>query len=176
MQKIIITFLICFIFTKTFGQFKKNVSTYLQGQYTHTISDRTIDNNPWGLGLGVQTFFTLKTKLDPTIELAADTYLQDDKVFRTNPDGTPIDDLGNMVNLFFGVVYNPIRPIYFSLIAGPSFSNGHALLGIKPLIGFYCPGNKKWTAKIYYINIFNRDQTTKQDFSAVSLAIGRKLF
>ena len=72
-------------------------------QYNSTIYDRTIGNNPWGTGIGLQTFFNNKTKFTPTIELTEDIYLEDDKVFRLNNDGSipaRYNDVWGMVNLF----------------------------------------------------------------------------
>ena len=176
MQRFVTTFLLCFIFTHTFGQTQKKVITYLSIQYNKTIYDRTIGNNPWGIGLGLQTFFNNKTKFKPTIELTGDIYLEDDKVFRTDPIGTEIADVRGMVNLFAGTSFHPTPTIYLSFLTGPSFVGGQTLLGIKPSFGFYFSESKKWTGKISYINIFNRDKTTNEDFGSLSLAIGFKLF
>lgn len=176
MQKIIITFLLCFILTQTFGQTPKKVTTYLLIQYNKTIYDRTIPNNPWGVGTGLQTFFLNKTKFKLTIELTGDIYLEDDKVLRTNSNGTEIVTVRGMVNLFLGASFHPTQSIYLSFLAGPSFVSGQTLLGVKPSFGFYFAKNKRWTGKVSYINVFNRDKTTKEDFGSLSLAIGLNLF
>ena len=165
MQKIITTFLLYFILTQTFGQTQKKVTTYLLTQYNKTIYDRTSGNNPSGVGLGLQTFFNNKTKFKPTLELTGDIYLENDKVFRTNLDGTEINEVGGMVNLFVGSSFHPTQNMYLSFVAGPSFINGQTLLGVKPSIGFYFSNNHRWTGKVSYINVFNRDKTTKEDFS-----------
>ena len=175
MQKLIATFLFFFIFTLSFGQAQRKVTTYLLTQYNKTIYDRTSGNNPWGVGLGLQTFFNNKTKFKPTIELTGDIYLEDDKVLRLDPDGTiptTSNDVRGMVNLFFGSSFHPTQNIYLSLVAGPSFISGQVLLGIKPSFGFYFSKNQRWTGKLSYINVFNRDKITKEDFGSVSLAIG----
>jgi hypothetical protein len=49
-------------------------------------------------------------------------------------------------------------------------------MGVKPSFGFYFSKNQRWTGKVSYINVFNRDKTTKEDFGSISLAIGLKLF
>ena len=170
------TFVICLILTQTFGQTQKKVATFLFTQFNKTIYDRTLGNNPWSIGLGLQTFFNNKTKFTPTIELTGDIYLEDDKVFRMNTDGTTINDVGGMVNLFVGTAFNPTQNIYLSFVAGPSFISGQTLLGIKPSIGCYFSKNQKWTGKLSYINVLNRGQTIKEDFGSISLAIGVKLF
>ncbi len=176
MQKFSTTLLLCFILTQSFSQTQRKVSTYLQAQYNKTIYDRTIGNNPWGMGLGLQLFLNNNSKFKPTVDITADAYLENDKVFRTNSDGTEIVDIGGMVNVFAGVSFHPTNTIYLSLVAGPSFVSGQTLLGLKPSVGFYFSKNQRWTGKVSYINIFNRDKTTKEDFGSISLSIGVKLF
>ncbi|MEP7143388.1 MAG: hypothetical protein ABI707_10980 [Ferruginibacter sp.] len=179
MKMIFLTVLVCFILTQTFGQSSNKLTTCLLAQFNNTISDRTKGNNPWGVGLGLQTYFNNSTRFKPTIELTGDIYLEDDKVFRLNNDGsippTP-NDVRGMVNLFAGSSFHPAENIYLSFVAGPSFINGQTLLGIKPSVGFYFSKYKKWTGKISYINIFNRDKINREDFGTLSLAIGLKLF
>ena len=176
MKKIISPLLFSFFLTQAFGQAQKKLTTYLSIQYNNTISDKTMGNNPWGAGLGVQTFFNNKSKFKPTIELTCDIYLEDDKVFRVNTDGTPINDVRGMINLFVGSSFHPATNIYLSLVAGPSFVSGQTLAGIKPSLGFYFSKNQKWTGKISYINIFNRGNLIKQDFRSLSFSVGLKLF
>ena len=176
MLKPILTFLLCFILTQSFGQPQRKVSSYLNGQYNKTIYDRSVGNNPWGMGLGLQVFLNNNSNLKPTIDFTADAYLEDDKVFRTNSDGSEIVDVGSMVNVFVGVSFQPTKIIYLSLVTGPSFISGQTLLGLKPSFGFYFSQNQRWTGKISYINIFNRDKTTKEDFGTISFSLGVKLF
>lgn len=176
MKKIITTFLLFFILIQSFGQTQRKLTTSLLTQYNSTIYDQTLGNNPWSVGLGLQTFFNNKTKFKPAIELTGDIYLEDDKVLILNPDGTPIDDVRAMVNLFVGTSFYPVPNVYLLFICGPSFINGRTLLGLKPSLGFYFAKNKKLTMKLSYINIFNRLRTTREDFGSLSLAIGLKLF
>jgi hypothetical protein len=176
MRKIISIFLLCFILMPGFGQTQKKVSTYLFAQYTNTMYDITSGNNPWGAGLGLQTFFNNRTDFKLTIELTGDLYLMDDKVGRVRANDILIDDVPGMVNLFVGSSFQPNQNFYLSFLAGPSFIGERTLLGIKPSLGFYFDRNQKWTGKFSYINIFNRDIETKEDFGSVSFAIGLKLF
>ena len=176
MRTISIAFLLFFILTQVFGQTQRKVSTYLLTQYTNTIHDRTIGNNPWGIGLGLQTYFNTKPKFKLVIDLTGDIYLEDDKVFRANADGTEIPTVNGMTNLFVGTSYHPAQNIYLSIVGGPSFISGQTLPGIKSSFGFYFSTSKNLTGKISYINIFNRDKTTREDFTSLSIAIGLKLF
>jgi hypothetical protein len=162
--------------TQTFGQTQRKVSTYLLTQYNNTMYDVTKGNNPWGVGLGLQTFLNNKTMFKPTIELTGDIYFVDDKVFRTDSNGNQLNAVGGMVNLLFGTSFNPKKNIYLSFVAGPSFISGQTLIGIKPSIGFYFTKSQKWTGKISYINIFNRGKTIKKDFGSLSFTVGLKLF
>jgi hypothetical protein len=176
MQKTITTLLLCFVFTCSFGQKQKILSTYLTLQFSQTLYDIAKPNNPWGIGLGLQTFLNTKTKFKATIELTGDVYLADDKVLRTDINGFEIKSIPAMVNLFVGGSFNPVKFIYLSVVGGPGFINGQTLFGIKPSVGFYFPGSKKWAAKISYLNLFNRDKATKKDFGSLSVAVGLKLF
>jgi hypothetical protein len=176
MQKIIASLLLCFILTQSFAQQQKKISTYLLGQYSQTLYDRTKNNNPWAIGAVVQVFFNTSTKIKPIVEFNADAYLEDDKVLRLDANGNPIGSVGSIATFFAGISYYPAKQVYLSFSAGPGFANGNILLGIKPAVGFYFSSNKKWTAKIAFTNIFNRDEKTKQDFGALSFAIGAKLF
>lgn len=176
MKKMLTTSLLCFILVQSFSQAQRKPVTYLMGEYNNTLYDRTKGNNPWGMGVGLQLFFNKTSKLKPTIDLTADAYLENDKVLRLNPDNTPVNDVGGMVNVFTGLSYHPVKTGYVSVVAGPSFIHGQTLLGLKPSLGFYFSGSKKCTAKISYINVFRRDKITKQDFRSISLSLGIRLF
>lgn len=176
MQKLITTFSLYFILIHSFGQRQKKISTCLLIQYNKTMYDKSAGNNPWGIGVGLQTFINNNTQFKPTIELSGDVYLEDDKVYRINPDGSEIIDVRGMVNLFAGISFNPKQDIFLSFVAGASFISGQTLFGIKPSFYFYFSKSQKWTGKISYINIFNRGKTIKEDFGSLSLAVGLKLF
>ena len=158
------------------GQSSKKFVGYLSLQYNKTIYDRTVPNNPWAVGLGLQTFFNNNFNLKVTVDLTADAYLEDDKVLRMNADSTPIADVGGMVNVFAGLSYQATKTIYVSFVAGPSFVSGETLFGLKPSLGFYFSSKQKCMAKVYFINVFNRDKTTKQDFGSIGFSLGVKLF
>ena len=175
-MKKLITFLFCFLLSHLFGQTQKKVSTYLFVQYNKTIYGATLGNNPSGIGLGLQTFFNNKTKFKPTIEITGDIYLENDKVYRTNPNGTPLNDVPSMVNVFIGSSFQPTQNFFLSFVVGPSFISGQTLFGIKPSIGLYFSKNQCWTGKLSYINIFNQDKVTKEGFGSISFGIGVKLF
>ena len=175
-KKLIPTFLFCFLLTQLFGQTQKKVSTYLFAEYNKTIYGTTLGNNPSGVGLGLQTFFNNKSKFKPTIEITGDIYLENDKVNRTDLNGAPLNDVPSMVNLFIGSSFQPTQNFLLSFVAGPSFISGQTIFGIKPSIGFYFSKNQRWTGKLSYINIFNQDKVTKEDFGTLSFSIGVKLF
>lgn len=176
MKKIIPTFFLCLLLTQSFGQTPRRVSTYLFGQYNKTITDRTLINNPWGAGLGLQAFLNNQTKFKPTIELTRDLYLYSIKVGIANPDGTVAKKVENMTSFYAGASYHPLNRVYLSFVAGPSFINEQTLLGIKPSVGVYFSENERWTVKCSYFNIFNRGEIVKEDFSSLSFAIGVRLF
>ncbi|RNI33507.1 hypothetical protein EFY79_18865 [Hanamia caeni] len=179
MKKLIPTFLFCFLLAQAFGQTTRKISSYIFANYNNTLYDYTSGNNPWGVGLGLQAFLINKTKFKPTIELTADTYLEDNKVLRLNPDGSiPNNDnaVEGMVNLLAGASFHPNQSVYVSFMAGPGFISGQTYLGIKPSFGFYFSKTQRWTGKISYINVFNRTKIANADFGSLSLAIGVRLF
>jgi len=179
MKLILATMMVFINYSGVSAQISRKVSTYLLTQYNNTLYDRTAGNNPWGIGLGIQGFYNNGTRFKPTLELTGDVYLEDDKVLRLNADGAvPLatNDIGGMVNLFAGVSYHPNLRSYFSFTAGPSFISGKTLLGIKPSLGWYFSNSQKWTGKISYINIFNRDSFSREDFGSISVGVGLKLF
>ena len=168
------TLLLWLIITQSLNAQLK-VSSSLSLQYNKTIYDATSGNNPSGIGLGLETIFTTKTKCKPAIEITADIYLEDDKVFRMI-NGQEQEGVGGMINLFAGALFNPNQNAFLSFYAGPSFINGNTLLGIKPSFGSYFSKSQRWKIKMSYINIFNRDKQTKKDFGTISFAIALKLF
>lgn len=176
MQKLISTFFLFIICTQVLAQKERKGSLYLQGQYNHTLSDVTKGNNPWGMGLGLQMFFRQASVVRPTVEFTADAYLMDDKVYRGYSDGTAIETVGGMVNIFAGASVHPIRNVYFSFVAGPSFVGTQTLLGLKPSLGFYFSNNQKLSAKISYINVLKREVRAKQNFTSISFTLGLKLY
>jgi hypothetical protein len=179
MLKVYMSLLFCFAFGGSFAQTERKIPIYLSLQYNKTLYDYTIGNNPWGIGLGLQAFLRNKTMFEPTVELTGDVYLEDDKTLRLNPDGSiPVrdNDVGGMTNLFAGFTFKPVRSVYLSFTAGPSFIRKRTYLGVKPSLGFYFSKTKKWTAKVSYINITNRVEITDDDFGSLSLAVGCKLF
>lgn len=180
MRRFISTLLCCLVISMALAQKERKITTYVSTQYNTTLADYTKGNNPWGIGLGIQAFLNNKSKFKPTIELTSDIYLESDKVLYSNPDGSwPKDgnDVGSMTNLFAGASFNITKHIYVSFIVGPGFIGKQTLFGLKPSIGFYFPGTERWTAKLSYINIFNRTTGTNNgDFSSLSIALGVKLF
>lgn len=176
MQKIIATAFMLFILAQACAQKQRKISTYLYSQYDKTLYDITLGNNPSGVGLGLQTFFNTKTKFKPSIEFTGDIYLENDKVLRITSNGKPINDVRGMMNVFVGSLYYPNENIYVSFLAGTSFINGQTFLGIKPSLGFHFSKNQKWSGKVSFVNIFNRDKTTKDDIGSMVFALGLKLF
>jgi len=175
MLKFFTTLILTVILSTSFGQAERKVSTYLLAQYSKTLYDKTIGNNPWGVGLELQAILNNKTKFKPTIDLTADVYLEDDKTLITIND-IPLQDIRGMVNLFAGTAFNPTNKVSISFVAGPSIISGQAFLGIKPSVEIFFSKNNKWTAKVSYINIFKREKITNGDFGSVSFSLGIKLF
>lgn len=175
MQKLLLTtsFLIL-IASVSFGQ-SDRVSLYLHGQYNKTLYDRTIQNNPGGIGLGLQSYWNIG-KFSPTIDITTDFYLSGKKVQLINPDGSNPEAIRSMANLLAGVSYQLTPTFYISCTTGPNWTgNGNTHLALKPSIGLYFPSSQRWTTQLSYINIFDRDPATKKDFGAIGISLGLRL-
>lgn len=121
MQKMIASLLLCCMFSSSFAQKQRKVSTYLTTQFNTTLYDITKGNNPWAVGFGLQAFLNNTTRFKPTIELTGDIYLADDKVLRLDKNGNAINSVGGMVNLFAGASYSPIKPVSFFITGRSKF-------------------------------------------------------
>jgi hypothetical protein len=176
MKKIFPLVFIFFCTTNTKGQNTRKINTFLTTQFNNTINDVTIGNNPWAIGIGIQSFINNKTKFRPTIEITRDAYLTDDKVFITDNFGKELNTVESMTNIFMGTSFNVKNNAYISFTVGPSFLGEQTLFGIKPSVGYYFSKNKKFAAKVSYINIFNRGKIIKENFTSWNIAFGIKLF
>lgn len=61
-MRIIFILFSCLLSNFTFAQKNsdpenKNLSTYIMGQYNHFVFERAINNDPSGVGIGIETFF-----------------------------------------------------------------------------------------------------------------------
>lgn len=145
-------------------------------QYLHTTHDITQGNNPWGAGVAAILLYKNKTRLMPVIDIGASIYLEDDKLGRLDTSGTIIESVGNIVNTFIGVAYQPEQHLYVSLVGGPAFINGQALLGIQPSLGFYFSKKQRCTAAFSYTTLYNRYKPTGDNYKCLKIALGIKLF
>lgn len=176
MHKVISTLLVYCSLIQAVGQTPKKVMIFFEPQFSQTLKDRTKENNLWGLGFGLEAIFKTKTKFSALLNLSDDFIFLDDKVYRTNIDGSESKSIQNVFNFFIGTSFNPYGNLYISVVGGPSFINGQTLLGIKPSIGLYFPKTKRWTGKVSYTNIFNRDSGEKENYSSLIFSLGVRLF
>ena len=176
MLKVLTTVLISLILAPTLGQAQTKLSVYLDPEFSQTLKDRAKDNNLRGVGVGLEAFLKTKTHFSPLLNIIDDFVFLNDKVYRTNNNGTEIESIENVLNIFVGTSYAPIDNFYMSFSGGPSFINGQILIGVKPAIGFFISNSKRLKVKISYTNIFNRNSGEKQNYSSLSFAVGLKLF
>ena len=174
MRKLLVALFPCVLFLTGFTQTQRRVSTYASLQFNATLYDINARNNPWGVGLGVQSLLNNRTRFKPAIEITGDLYLGGTKDFFP-VEGRDVA-VESMVNIFAGANYQITERTYLSLLIGPGFVNGRACFGVKPSVGLYFPRNNRWTGRIAYINIFNREPAIDRDFGSLSLSVGLKLF
>ena len=174
MKQFLLSISACLLLLVAFAQKENRISTYASLQFNSTLYDINARNNPWGIGLGLQSLLNNKTRFKPAIEITADIYVAGTKdLFLVEGRDVAVT---NMVNFFAGAHFLASERTYLSLLIGPSFVNGQACFGLKPAVGFYFSKNKRWTGKIGFINIFNREPSIDRDFGSLSLSVGLKLF
>ncbi len=180
MKKYIILFIFCLSSKEIFAQKKDKIAGYFLFEYSTTMYDRTLGNNPSGVGIGAQVMMKTKTAFEPIIEITAQGSLEDDDVYRLTPGGKGVPDARGIINVFAGSSFYASKHFYLLFIAGPSFINNITYLGIKPSCGFYFSKRKRITAQVSFLNIFNRElnytETKKEDFGALNFLLGIKLF
>ncbi len=178
------TALCLFSIVSSFAQQKHFISTFFSAQANLTLRDASKPNNPWSVGLGTQTYLG-KGKLKPTVEISADVYLADNKVFKAfGPTDGPIERVDKMINVFGGFSFVPDSTFIISILGGPSFINGNTLVGIKPSLGYVFSKSRRWMGRIAYINVFNRYTFgvrgngylyIHDDFGSISFSIAYRL-
>ncbi len=176
MYRIIANIFFAFIVLTGNAQQKHKAAGYLQFQYTHTLYDLTKGNNLWGIGTGLFFFLDGKSVFKPSLDMTADIYLVDDKVFRMYPDGAEMVSVHGTVSLFPGILIQPKGKIFAGISGGPCLVSSSVLLGIKPSIGLYFDDKHRWTGKFSFINVFNRDYRGGQDFGSWSISLGTRIF
>jgi hypothetical protein len=175
MRLIILYVLLILVCGKSLAQYPVKSASYLHIELTPTLSDRTIKQNPWLTGLGLQKIFGSNTAFKGNLELTGAIYPVNDRVYRTNPDGSEQKTIQGMVNLFGGIFYKISELGYLSVVAGPSYVSGRVLLGVKPSLGMFFGKHGRTFGRISYIIIYNRDEYSKQDYKALSVSFGIKL-
>jgi hypothetical protein len=180
MKKVLMFIFICFATLHVFAQKQDKVSGYFLFDYNTTLNDRTLGNNPSGVGIGVQTMINTKSIFSPLIEINAQGALEDDDVLRLTKNGEAVPDARGIINVFAGSAVKFSNYFSFSFDMGPSFINSNTYFGIKPSCNFYFSKKKRITAQVSYLNIFNRaqnyEETKKLDFGSLNLSVGIKLF
>jgi hypothetical protein len=180
MKKIFIPILICFATLQAVAQKQDKISGYFLLHYYKTMYDRTLGNNPSGVGIGVQTMINTKSIFSPIIEINAQGSLENDDVLRLTKNGNAVPDARGIINVFAGSAFRITHHFNFSFDMGPSFINSNTYLGVKPSCNFYFSKKKRITAQVSYLNIFNRawnyEETKKLDFGSLNLSVGIKLF
>jgi len=180
MKKFLMFIFICFTTPEIFAQKQDKISGYFLLDYNTTLYDRTLGNNPSGVGVDAQVMVNTKTIFKPLIEINAQGSLEDDDVLRVTENREAVPDARGIINVFAGSAFKFSNCFYFSFDMGPSLIDSNTYFGIKPSCNFYFSKRKRITAQVFYLNIFNRAlnyaETKKEDFGSIGLGIGIKLF
>ncbi len=180
MKKFSILVFICFITLHVFAQKQDKISGYFLLDYYTTLHDRTLGNNPSGVGIGAKIMIHTKSIFSALIEINAQGALENDDVFRLTKNGEAAPDARGIINVFAGPSARFTNYFHFSFAMGPSFINSNTYFSIKPSCDFYFSKSKRITAQVSYLNIFNRalnyEETKRTDFTSFNIGLGIKLF
>lgn len=168
--------LLLFTLSNCYAQSDRKLSMYIYGDYSKTLKDYTKRNNPWAIGMGLQLFMNNSTSFRPTLDVAGYAYLQDDKVLRFDENGVSAKRVSDVVSLFGGVAFQPVKPLFISLTGGPGIVNGDVLFGLKPSTGIYISKSQRWVGKISYLHIYSRNKAEKESLSSLNIGVGLRLF
>ena len=173
-----------FLVSVSFSQSSKTISTYILGQYNKPFLEWRQSNNPWGLGLGAETFFMTNRKFQPTMDLAGNVFIRKAEFSQSFGSTEKAPDIRSNVSLLAGVSLHPIRRLYFSFVAGPTLVNNKVYFSTKPSLGFYIDKERKWTLKLSALAI-NKYVPVKPVFEGtpdkeatgyLQISIGRRIF
>jgi len=158
------------------GQEIKKVGIYFLPEISQTLADRTKWNNQTGLGLGIQTVWHASSRFSPFLHVSDDFIFYDDKVGRTNADGSDQTSIENALKAVVGTNINIVGGLHLSLGSGVSFINGQSLFIVRPGLGVFFGKSQRATLKIDYTEIFNRYSGARQNYSSLVFALGVRLF
>jgi len=184
LMKHLLTFCLTFAVSVTFAQTARPISIYIMGQYNKPFFEWRFKNNPWGIGLGAETFFMIDKKFQPTIDLAGNVFIEKAIVSQSFGSTEKAPDIRSNISLLAGASIHPIRHLYFSFVAGPTLLNQKIYLSTKPSIGFYFDKNRKWTTKISGVIIYNYipvkpiidGAPDKEGIGYLQVSVGHRLF
>jgi hypothetical protein len=183
-MKNLLTICLTFSVSVTFAQTSGNISTYIMGQYNKPFLEWRIKNNPWGIGLGAETFFMTNRKFQPTLDLAGNVFIEKAQISPSFGSTGKAPDIGSNISLLAGASLHPIRRLYFSFVAGPTLINQKIYFSTKPSIGFYIDKDRKWTSKFSGLYIYNYvpvkpimdGAPDKEGIGYFQISVGRRLF
>jgi hypothetical protein len=179
MLRRIFYFILFFSLSRANGQIKKSSTAFVSGHYNKTLYDGTKGNNPWSIGLEAQAVFKTKALIQPSVEIGGDIFLAGNKSLRLNPDGsipTEKNEIGTMLNLYGGIIYDSRQFLIISLLGGANLINGRLFAAIKPSIGCYIARNRNWMIKASFTTIKNRYRVAKEDYGSFGFSLGHRLY
>ncbi len=156
------------------GQLRKKLNTHLFLQYTGTIKDPNMGNNPWSMGIGLNHTMNSRSLIKPVIVMSAHLFLASDKVFRMFPDGSEISSIYTIVDFLGGPLICASKNFQLQIPGGISFVNGIARWAIEPGINLLS-NQQKWRLQFSSKTIFNRIKGLKENYRGVAFSIGLRL-
>jgi hypothetical protein len=183
-MKYLLAVLLSLMAIVTSAQRAKKLSIYLVGQYNKPFLDWHMKNNPTGIGIGLETFVFRDKKVQPTVDISQNVFLQKAEFSQPSGSTEKADDIKANTSILAGLSFYPIPRLYFSFAVGPTLVNGSSFFTIKPSMGVYIDKNRKWIAHFSFLGIQNYvpikpvfDGTPDKEATGyLQLGIGHRLF
>lgn len=172
MKKVFYLFIFCMFSIVSFAQ--KKVGGYIDFHMNKTIYDRTLFNNPGGVGGNAALMINSKHAVKAIVEFAAEGFGGTELIYFAS-DGSSIGPKREVYSVMAGSVYEH-KNLYVGCSAGPVFLSQGTYGGIKPVVGYYFSKTKRLVGKISLTNVFQRDHAGNKDFGFLGFGIGVKLF
>jgi hypothetical protein len=167
-------FITLIIATNSFSQQDRKVSVFFSTQTNKTLYDRTVSNNSFGFGIGLQTIVNTKTFVRPTIEINGYIFSGTKELYLT-ADDKPIYGKNAVLSIHAGPFIPLSKHVFFATTVGTHFYNNDVHFSARPGLGVFPTKSRKWILRTSFTNVFQRDEISNESFGYLSFAISIKL-
>lgn len=160
--------------SNSLSQTNRTWDIFVSFQGNATAYDRTVNNNYAGLGLGLQTIIGKSPKIRAIVEVNGDLFAGT-KMLYVTADEKPIKGKTAVLGFYGGALLQVTPYLFVAGAVGTSIYNSRAHLGLRPSIGLFPFGNRKWLIRTSFTNVLQRDEISNASFGYLSFSVALKL-